>query len=534
MIQKLLIVFLLSLSLVTVSWSSVERIGLFIGNNNGLFNERDLSYATRDAREMAAVFRDSKNFDADRVYLLENPSLEKITSSLNQIQGRIAELHKSNKQSMLVFYYSGHGSSDALHIDGKKFDRTTLLSTIESVQSDVKIIIVDACESGKLLRKKGGTFIREDNVVAVDTLKNKGTVIITSSGADEFSLESEEYKGAVFTHHLLNGLHGLADFNSDSEIGLWEAFYYARLSTQSDNMVRQAIQQSPGFDFDLVGETDIVLTELKKGNGEIVFKDFPSVPVNIYNSQTMELYSRLNLSGKKSVRYKVPVGNYVASFEGEGHFKAMRVDLTWAKSQEISPKQFKRQPKSVIYTKGGHGFILDPLGVEFSVGGSDPTNVNGVEFGPLPTFMNYYLSLIYRAIHLKNRVTLGYAEDDVDGRYFAVDRLFLSLRLESLTPVWTSNYTQLQVGAAFGLVHLWEEVIDKRYLEVNPERVDPITHTQGNIFSLGVPVELECYLPYGSWISFGYQISSSFFKQENGRFKLHYQGGPRIGLGVQF
>ena len=80
--------------------------------------------------------------------------------------------------------------------------------------------IVDSCRSGALFAQKGGTPIAPFGVHLVDDLPSKGEATITSSAADENSLELREIRGSVFTHHLISGLRGAADISGDGRVSL--------------------------------------------------------------------------------------------------------------------------------------------------------------------------------------------------------------------------------------------------------------------------------------------------------------------------
>ena len=183
--------------------TEVQRIAVFVGEDQGLDDERALRYASKDAKEMAEAFRLAGTFDEDRIYLLMNQPLEKIKASLEEVRGRVRELRKAGTESLVLIYYSGHGSAEGLHIRGKSFSKEELSQYLESLESNLKIVILDACESGDFLRTKGGRLLEAPTVVKMDRLESQGTILISSSSRGEMAQESEDYRGAVFTHHFL-------------------------------------------------------------------------------------------------------------------------------------------------------------------------------------------------------------------------------------------------------------------------------------------------------------------------------------------
>ncbi|MGL1903193.1 MAG: caspase family protein [Fibrobacterales bacterium] len=530
--MKFLIPILL-LSIATLC-ASVERIGIFVGNNQGLITEKDLKYADNDARRMAAQFQESKNVDGNNIFLLENASSDQLFNTLQNVGRQVSLLKDQGIQSLLLFYFSGHGSVDDLHIKGEHLNKTDLFTRIEMVGADVKVLIVDACESGKLLRKKGGLIVDAIKVVQVDSLKSKGTVVFTSSGVDEISLESEEYKGAVFTHHLINGLQGLADYNNDREIGLWEAFNYAQTSTHADNIIRQASQQNPSFDFDVVGESDISLAQLNDSYAEVVFNGFSAVPVRIYKSQTMELYSRVLLPGKQQVRFRLPTGSYVVAIDRGNYSEAARIDLTWSNQAQVVPSDFKSYPITLFAAKGGSHYLLAPYGIQVSVGGADPTNSHVHQFGVASPLYHYSLSGVLRTNRFTHRITVGYGSDQLQSPLVTLDRQFLSLGYGLSQSLYTVRYGDLLIGGRLSYVHLLQETYDARFDEINVSNVNQRTNSQAWILQGGIPLEWDLYLPFGLWATVGYTVSASLFKEYAGEYAVTFNGAPMVSLGVMF
>ncbi|MCP4298746.1 MAG: hypothetical protein GY786_24450, partial [Proteobacteria bacterium] len=99
----------------------------------------------------------------------------------------------------------------------------------------------DSCYSGA----SGGRTINVSGIRASlsDTFldriaSGKGTVIITASGANEVSMESDEFEHGIFTYFLLEGLKGKADIDRDGLITVDELYRFV-----SDNVVRASGQE---------------------------------------------------------------------------------------------------------------------------------------------------------------------------------------------------------------------------------------------------------------------------------------------------
>ncbi len=100
-------------------------------------------------------------------------------------------------------------------------------------------------------------------------------MILTSSSADEDSQESDVIGGSYFSHHLTSGLLGDADRSGDGRVTLFEAYSHAYARTVADTAASSAGPQHPTFSYDLAGNGDLVLTELRASEGLVVPRTAP-------------------------------------------------------------------------------------------------------------------------------------------------------------------------------------------------------------------------------------------------------------------
>jgi len=77
-----------------------------------------------------------------------------------------------------------------------------------------------------------------------------GVAVISASGDGEFSREGEEWGGGhgVFTHFLLEGLKGDADYNSDKDVTLGELIPYISEKVRRATRSAQSPTVSGRFD----------------------------------------------------------------------------------------------------------------------------------------------------------------------------------------------------------------------------------------------------------------------------------------------
>jgi len=143
----------------------------------------------------------------------------------------------------VVFYFSGHGDVEAKirsqpgfllaynsppkvyvtnAIDLRDLDDVVA----ELVDGQVRVVLVtDACHAGKL----AGSATGGSKATALALQQQfANSVRILSCQPDEFSLEGKQWGGGrgVFSYHLVDGLTGLADRNSDGAVNLLEIGRY--------------------------------------------------------------------------------------------------------------------------------------------------------------------------------------------------------------------------------------------------------------------------------------------------------------------
>jgi hypothetical protein len=82
--------------------------------------------------------------------------------------------------------------------------RSAACGASADTRADVRVAIVDGCQSGALVGK-GGARAPGFEIRLIDQLDASGEAMLTSSAADELALESREIRGSFFTHHLVSG-----------------------------------------------------------------------------------------------------------------------------------------------------------------------------------------------------------------------------------------------------------------------------------------------------------------------------------------
>ncbi|MEO7425580.1 MAG: caspase family protein [Fibrobacteria bacterium] len=508
-----------------------QRFAVLIGEDRGLPEETPLHYAATDARKMADQLGEAGTFDRDHLYLLANASLDKIRKTLEEVKGKLKSLRSSGVLSMVLIYYSGHGAADGLHIKGANFPRNELIGFVDSLEGTVKVLILDACESGDFLRQKGIRIIDNQQVVRLDRLEGQGTIVISSSGRGELSQESEEYQGAIFTHHFLNGLRGLADYDGDRSIRLMEAFDYARVSTKRESIFGGTLQQNPGFDFDMTGESDPVLGRINSQQTQILLVGMPAGPVDIYDGHTMRMETQLWLTGQDSARFALPANKYVLTYGDKTSTRFLELDLTWRRNTSVNPGDFRKKPKSVLYGKGGgRSLDLHLHGAELSLERfGDFYGADAARFGYV--VRNYASKHTFEFAYGHARLpTEGAVTNNADLYGFAY-----SLGV----PILRGMRGQVLTGSDIGAYRLVQHVRDTRFQEApllaDGSNLKLRRDVYANIYRVHIPLEIEGFFPLRIWLAASFGVGWTFNQDAvSDAWRAKMGIDPALSLGHQF
>jgi len=240
----------------------VQRYAVVIGSDLGAAEEEPLRYAERDAERVADVLTRLGDVPPQDLVLLKGRGADQVRRVLADVADRVNRDRVGGAEAMVFVYYSGHADAASLHLAGTELPLTELKQVLEAVPVDMRVLVVDACQSGELTRLKGVTQAEPFHIEVEDRLAAEGMAIITSSSPGEDAQESDRLRGGVFSHHLISGLLGAADTSGDARVTLSEAFQYARSQTIRSTSQARFVQH-PTFDFDVRGENELVLTRLE-------------------------------------------------------------------------------------------------------------------------------------------------------------------------------------------------------------------------------------------------------------------------------
>jgi hypothetical protein len=242
------------------------RLAVVYGHNGGTAAHAPLRFAEADAARVAAMLIEVGGVKSDDLKLLQGQPRAELEAALQWAAARIATAHRTpGAQAILTLYLSSHGDDGrGLELGAQTLPWADLKAALTATRADVRIAFVDACNASGLLEVSGRPT-PAFQLTAEDRLTVGGEAFITSSAANEPSLEAGAYKGSVFTHHLLAALRGAGDRSGDGLVSLEEAYRYAYART-----VEGESGQHPGYGFKLAGYGELIVSSPKTASAQLV------------------------------------------------------------------------------------------------------------------------------------------------------------------------------------------------------------------------------------------------------------------------
>lgn len=201
------------------SLAKIYLVSVGIADYPGKVN--DLRVSDRDANTIAGVFRNSSSA---QVRLLKNS--QATTSAV--IQSMHSSFDNARADDTVILFFSGHGLPGALMCYNGPLYYKNIYSVLRNCLARRKIVLVDACFSGKIRNSKQHT----ENDNAQDVL------FFLSSRTGELSRETR-YQNSLFTLYLDRGLRGGADNNRNKTITAIELYNYVHSGVVKDSQGKQ-------------------------------------------------------------------------------------------------------------------------------------------------------------------------------------------------------------------------------------------------------------------------------------------------------
>ena len=347
--------FALGLLLATVAQAEpLRRFALVIGNDEGGSDTRPLSYAREDARKMHGLLSRLGGVSPSDARLLLNEEAQDVLSALANLEASIKAAQTRGERTALFVYYSGHAKDGSLRLGDTRLPFATFKKRLADAPADIRIAILDSCRSGALTRTKGARRAPAFEIDSGASRDARGLVILTSSSADEDSQESDAIGGSYFSHHLTSGLLGDADRSGDGQVTLFEAYSHAYQRTVADTAASSAGPQHPTFSYDLAGNGDLVLTNLRASEGLVVPR---SAPVGAYYfvDPSGLVVAELEKAPDTERRVALAPGTYRVKRRLEDRLRIGEVEVRRGQETVLEEFRLRDAPFSDDPVKGGRG-----------------------------------------------------------------------------------------------------------------------------------------------------------------------------------
>ena len=206
MMKRLLLGICMLLGIMLHANAKVYLVSVGVADYPG--TNKDLRVSDNDAITIGKIFNATK--DAD-VRTLTNGDATR-SALLSAMRTSFAE---ANYNDAVILYFSGHGAPGALACYDGQLTYQHIFNIMKDCKASRKIIIIDACFSGKMRTTKQQS----------SSYTNQDVMLFLSSRTTEPSLETD-FKNSLFTIYLERGLRGGADTNKDRHITARELYNF--------------------------------------------------------------------------------------------------------------------------------------------------------------------------------------------------------------------------------------------------------------------------------------------------------------------
>jgi hypothetical protein len=342
----------LGLTLTGEASAGVQKFALVAGANTGFMTDEGLRFAEQDADRIAEVLESLGGVDPGNVVLLKGATAPRFRSVFDNLRRRIEGANALGDETMVYVYYSGHADADALRMGDTLLPLDELMDSLETLDVKVRVLVVDACQSGELTRK-GATPTTPFVIKPQTRLESEGTAIITSSSVGEDAQESDRLGGGVFTHHFVAGLAGAADASGDGRVTITEAYDYARGQTIRTTS-RARVVQHPAV-YDLRGQEDLVLTTVVDADtGGLLALADPGEYLVFDTRRSRDLV--MEVAVEEDTRVSLAPGDYLVRLRGanevrEATVKVERGDTTRLSDGEMTALSYGQTVRKGLATE---------------------------------------------------------------------------------------------------------------------------------------------------------------------------------------
>jgi hypothetical protein len=352
--------------------SATPALALVIGSNRAGPGQTPLRFAHEDARRFARVLSELGGISRANIQLVYDPDQTTLRAQLMLLHQRLAKLSVSGKKPAVVFFYSGHSRARALELGKSELALTELRGLLTALPAQATVAIFDACQTGAISNIKGVRPAKRFSFNSVSDLNTSGLVVMASSTASELSQESSKLRGSYFTHHLVAGLRGAADRDSDGRVTLSEAYAYAYNRTLVSTASTAVGRQHVTLETRLRGKGEMVLTYPSRAIAKLVLPKTLAGDFLVHRGR--QVMAELHKVPGKVTRLALPAGRYEAIRRGKKKVRRCPFRLVASRTHVLDIHASACREKRLVPTapKGRDRFFLrHPRALlEIGIGGS--------------------------------------------------------------------------------------------------------------------------------------------------------------------
>jgi hypothetical protein len=323
------------------------RLLVSVGHKVGLQAERPLKYADNDATRVRDVMVSLGGVKAENATVLAEPTRAQLFAALDRARDE-AKKHTVEEVTFL-FYFSGHGDRDAIHLGDERVLLTDLSAKLAEVPAGLRIAVTDACRA---TRDKGFTADEPFAITAATIPQASGQVWLHASSDGEAAQESDELQGAIFTHAWLNGLRGAADANGDARVTLDESFAFAHSQTMIRSAKSSGVLQKPEAVVSLREGAPVVLTQTVSTMATLSLPQSKDTHYLVYAAGAKSVLSELWGSADRRITLRVPPGRYVVHKRFSGVGGLAQIAVGEGEERKLEDKDFSTSTLEALARKG--------------------------------------------------------------------------------------------------------------------------------------------------------------------------------------
>lgn len=331
---------------------AAPRYAVFVGSNKAPPGLTPLRFAHEDARKVRDAFVELGGVEPSRALLLLDPGADEVREALRSLRSRAGA-------ERLLFYYSGHADASGLLLGTQRMPLSEIRAFLADDSSQTRLAVIDACNSGAISRVKGGTLEPGVDIRWSAEPDTRGAVLITSSAAEESSIERDDLGGSLFTHFLVSGLRGAADTDSNSRVTLEEAFQYASTRTLDRSTRSRVGTQHPTYEYQLAGQQQIVLTWLEQPS-HITFGDKLTGAYLVFDRTRGQVVAEIDKKPGRTQRLWLPPGDYYVKKRLPSSILLQKIDLAKGSHHELREHEMHTVPYEEDVTKGYRSEVFQP------------------------------------------------------------------------------------------------------------------------------------------------------------------------------